>query len=234
MLSLAPAWKKFTVLHTLTVLSCMIIPVAYETLITGKVIAPSKPPEYHNVYEFLNVYDKIVFPTTTSYAADGILQSEFAKCNITNEYKNRVEILYKIVPKIHKVIKFLKQNRTKEGFFMHSESHLIDETRLFSDPSDMHDDYPCSILILEHKLMLYSLLNVTFLKEAQRIHSTFWESGLLIFWDGLSWWNHFTVFSRKPKTSQEFNQNVTFANLERFIATWTIASGMCVIILTSL
>ncbi|OXA46995.1 hypothetical protein Fcan01_18205 [Folsomia candida] len=76
--------KNFTVGHTLTALICLIIPLLYESLIVGEVIAPTKPVEYHNVAEFLDAFDKIILPTGSRYAPESMVQYEFEKFNISD------------------------------------------------------------------------------------------------------------------------------------------------------
>lgn len=117
--------KNFTVLHALTVLSCLIIPLVYESLVVGEVIAPPKPTEYHNVAEFLDHYEKKILPTNTDYAEETVLGYEFVKFNVTNKYENRVEIVQKMDLKYHQVIEFLKETRKKVGVVSQIVSQFI-------------------------------------------------------------------------------------------------------------
>lgn len=223
--------KNFTLVHTLIVISSIIIPIVYESLVVGNVIAPPDPPEYKNVDEFLDVFDKIILTTTSDHADEKLLLYEFEKLNITDKYKNAFEIVYNTDTSYKEIIELFKSGRKQVGVLTHLITGVIDKIKLLYDQAGMNDVYACSFFMLEQKSISYNCFGVPFLKEALRLDTTFRESGFYSLWEDLYWTKENSQNMKNQAILPGFSKLVTLLHLKMFIATWAIASGMYVFVM---
>lgn len=223
--------KCFTVLDTLIILSFIIVPIIYESIVVGYVIAPPKLTEYHNVAEFLEVFDKLIVTSVTDYVDQRVLHYEFVKFNITGKYENAIEIMYKTDIQLGNITNFLKDAREQVGVLGYVLSSMISKGKFAYDQSNTSVAYPCNFFVLEQMCMSYNLFRVPFLKEACLLHTVFGESGFFTLWEDLMWTNETTQIMKNQTNLPEFSNFVTLLHLEKIIATWAISSGMCVFVL---
>lgn len=200
-----------------------IIPTAYETLITGNAIAPSKLEKYYNVRDFLNSYSKIVHYSASHFPIEGIMKFEFKKYDIESKYNSKFQIIY--------VKNFTDEEIENEmiskpvGIFGYYQQSNIQIYRWLN----RRNNDKCDIFLSDQRLTYYSHTYAPFYAEAYKIYTALQTSGIKLLWNA---WFYEALYNSKIRnvTNTTESQLIFLENLDKFIAVCGIILAISLLI----
>ncbi|OXA46174.1 hypothetical protein Fcan01_19238 [Folsomia candida] len=168
-----------------------ILPTVYESIITGKIVAPSPPLMINNLGQLINLSYKLVFPMDNASlhnwaGDDSAFVFEFKKYHIEDKLNSSMAMVSTL--KLLDLNERLANEKEKTGMIYSTDdaqgwTKILERHR--RGTSYYQKNYPCNQFSFDGHHINIIFLYVPFVKEAMRVHNSFFEAGLINQWTKL-------------------------------------------------
>lgn len=232
--------QEYTQRFCLFGLLSQLIPCLYESIITGKLLAPIAPHKFQDVGELVRNgyvinYDIESYDKDMIWKEEGIIE-EFKKGGVSNKLNDSF-----IYTSLNLLANFYKTQRGKDTmvnmlsnedrFQCYLSARKEPEVVLLSEEIELFvrlvkKRHKCHVLRVGDRLHFYWFFYVPHKEVVIRLHTLLYESGILNMWEEI-WYNFIKIVQaigvQKIGVEDHFSDVIRLENLSTFFMFWGFA-----------